>query len=160
MYDFGSLDRLFYEFRKDLMTYAAVAAVFMVTGRLGRSAEPAIARRPPAADEPLFDIRDGARILRTPVDEILSVRSAGNYVEFQLADGRQPLMRMTLAAAETALSPHGFLRVHRSWLVNPRRVRALEPEGSGDWRVELDGGGFAPVSRRFPEALEALRRPA
>jgi DNA-binding LytR/AlgR family response regulator len=68
------------------------------------------------------------------------------------------MMRSTLVSQEAELKPHGFLRTHRSWIVNPRRLRALEPEGSGDWRVLLEGGAEAPLSRRYSNALEALRR--
>ena len=82
--------------------------------------------------------------------------SAGNYVEFWLADGRRPLMRATLAAIEVELEAYGFVRAHRSWLVNGARVTGLEPDGSGDWTVEL-GEVRAPLSRRFPEALARLR---
>jgi hypothetical protein len=89
----------------------------------------------------------------------LAARSAGNYVEVHLVDGRKPMLRGTLASVETALKPHGFVRTHRSWLVNPLRVRELTAEGSGDFRVGLDGGAEAPVSRRFPQALETLKSP-
>ena len=82
--------------------------------------------------------------------------SAGNYVEVLLADGRRPLMRATLAAVEVELERFGFVRVHRSWLVNTGRVTGLRPEGSGDWTVEL-GSVEAPVSRRFPDALARLK---
>jgi DNA-binding LytR/AlgR family response regulator len=91
------------------------------------------------------------------VTDIVATRSAGNYVEFHLADGRKPLMRTTLAGIEEQLKPHGFLRTHRSWLVNPLRVRGMTAAGSGDWTIELDSGVEALLSRRFPQALSALR---
>ena len=103
-----------------------------------------------------FDIRDGARLIRAPLGDILAVASAGNYVEFILADGRRPLMRATLAAVEVELERCGFVRTHRSWLVNAARMSGLRPEGSGDWTVEL-GALEAPLSRRYSEALERLR---
>lgn len=146
-YEFG--DRFIYELRKDFISYSTYVATFWLIGYLRR-------RR----DEPVrpvsFDIRDGARIIRTPLSDILAVSSAGNYVEFWLADGRRPLMRATLAAIEVELERFGFVRAHRSWLVNAARVTALEPDGSGDWTVEL-GVVRAPVSRRFPEALARLK---
>lgn len=146
-YDFG--DRFLYEFRKDAITYSLFVGVFWLSAHLRR-------RR----DEPVrpvsFDIRDGGRIIRAPLGDILAVASAGNYVEFVLADGRRPLMRATLAAVETELERFGFVRVHRSWLVNAGRVTGLRPEGSGDWTVEL-GAVAAPLSRRYPRALERLR---
>ena len=73
-----------------------------------------------------------------------------------LADGRKPLMRSSLTAIETELAPHGFVRTHRSWLVNAARVTELRPEKSGDYAVGL-GAVEAPLSRRFPQALARLR---
>lgn len=146
-YDFG--DRFAYEFRKDALTYMAIVGVFRLTAFLRRRNDEAV--RPVS-----FDIRDGARIIRTPVGEILAVSSAGNYVEFHLTDGRRPLMRATLAAVEAELAKVGFVRTHRSWLVNRCQVRGLRPEGSGDWAVEL-AGLEAPLSRRYPQALETLK---
>lgn len=103
-----------------------------------------------------LDIRDGARLVRALVAEILAVRSAGNYAEFLLADGRRPLMRTSLAEPEARLAPLGFVRTHRSWLVNAASVTGVKPEGSGDYAVEL-GEVEAPLSRRFREALAILR---
>lgn len=138
-----------YELRKDALSYAAFAATFWLTARLRRAREPVV--RPVS-----FDIRDGARIIRAPVGDILAVSSAGNYVEFWLADGRRPLMRATLAAIEVELEPFGFVRAHRSWLVNGARVTGLTPDGSGDWTVEL-GTVEVPLSRRYPSALARLK---
>ncbi len=66
-------------------------------------------------------------------------------------------MRSTLAATEAELGPHGFVRTHRSWLVNVARVRELEAVGSGDFVLRLEGGAEAPLSRRFRAAMERLR---
>lgn len=154
-YQFGPLSTEFpYEFRKDLMAYGLASIIFYLS--LKRSAREAVAQAQTASIAASFDIRDGARLARVPVSEILAVRSAGNYAEFLLADGRRPLMRSSLGALETQMAEHGFLRTHRSWLVNPTRVTGLRPEGSGDYAIEL-GAVEAPLSRRFPHALAALR---
>jgi DNA-binding LytR/AlgR family response regulator len=144
---------LSYEYRKDVPAYVLLASIFWVAGRLSHG-PPA-----PAADglRATFDIRNGARTRRTPVGEIIAVQSAGNYVEFRLTDGSSPLMRATLAEVERGLGAYGFLRVHRSWIVNAHRLRLLEPSGSGDYRLVLDGGVEAPVSRRYPAALARLK---
>lgn len=146
-YSFG--DRFLYEFRKDVLAYSLFVSVFWLCGYVRR-------RRDQPVRPVSFDIRDGARIIRTPLGEILAVSSAGNYVEFWLADGRRPLMRATLAAVEVELEHFGFVRAHRSWLVNAGRVTGLRPHGSGDWTVEL-GAVEAPLSRRYPQALERLK---
>jgi hypothetical protein len=145
-----------YEYPKDIPAYVIFACLIWLIQELDtrRAAQP----EPTAAAT--FDIKDGARVIRTPVTDILALSSAGNYVEVVLADGRRPLMRSTLAAAEKALGAHGFVRTHRSWLVNPARVRELTATGSGDFILKLEGGVEAPLSRRFREALLRLQATA
>jgi len=154
-----TLQELPYEYRKDVLAYVVVAGIFwMLTRQTPEPAPPEAGQAEPgAAGPPVFDIRDGASILRVPVAEILAAQAAGNYVEFALEDGRRPLMRTSMAQAEAALARHGFLRTHRSWLVNAGRVRALTAAGSGDFRLDLGGGLTAPLSRRYPAALARLR---
>ena len=152
-YDFGGLAPFFYELPKDLVSY--IVAVGLIWG-----VERMLVGLPrPAAVNPdegsTFDIRDGAKVVRVRIEDILAVRSAGNYVEFLLADGRAPLMRATLAAVEARLAPHGVARTHRSWLVNTGRIEEIEPARSGDYRLSLKGGIEAPLSRRFRPALKA-----
>lgn len=153
-YSFGSVPGEFlYEASKDVPAYALAAAAFWLILRWRAPLDaPTYAAPAPA----WFDIRDGARLVRAPMGEILAVRSAGNYAEFLLSDGRRPLMRTSLGGLEARLAPLGFVRTHRSWLVNAARVTGLRPEGSGDYAVEL-GVIEAPLSRRFREALAVLR---
>ena len=149
-YRFGGFWSEFpYELRKDALSYAVFQSVFWIT-------ENVFAEKPAATDARTFDILDGQRVIRAPLDHIVAITSAGNYVEFWLDDGRKPLMRAALTAVEGDLGEKGFVRTHRSWLVNRARVTGLKPEGSGDWAVEL-GEVEAPLSRRFPEALKRLK---
>jgi LytTr DNA-binding domain len=143
-----------YEYRKDVLAYAVVAGIFWMLTRPGPAPSP-VESSP--AGPATFDVRDGASILRVPIREILAARAAGNYVEFALEDGRRPLMRTSMAQIEMALAQHGFVRTHRSWLVNAERVRALTAAGSGDFRLDLGCGLSAPLSRRYPAALARLR---
>jgi hypothetical protein len=143
-----------YELRKDGFGYLLWLAGFALLERLFRQQQPA-APLAPAADS-TFDIRDGAKLTRVLLSDILAVTSAGNYVEFALADGRRLLMRKPLSAVESDLETRGFVRTHRSWLVNAARVTALKPEGSGDYEISL-GSLEVPLSRRFKAALTKLR---
>ena len=136
-----------YELRKDLLTYGCTAAIFWLAGGLSKAT---VAH---AGGPRTYDILDGRRMLRVEIDALLAVRAAGNYVEFMLEDGRRPLMRITLARLEPTL---GFVRTHRSWLVNPARVSGLTPGGSGEWRVWLSALEV-PLSRRYASALSELK---
>jgi hypothetical protein len=152
-YEFGSFFPHFgYELSKDSIGYVGFLATFGLIEHL--------LRQQTLIDAPgqslTFDIRDGAKLIRVQLDQVLAVSSAGNYVEFVMLDGRRLLMRSPLSAMESALEPRGFLRTHRSWLVNAARMTALKPEGSGDYAIEL-GSLTVPLSRRFPEALAKLR---
>lgn len=152
-YAFGAFISHFgYELGKDLITYALFIAMFALLERLLRQQSAIHAQGQP----PTFDIRDGAKLTRVRLDEVLAVTSAGNYVEFVLIDGRRLLMRSPLSRLEHDLEPHGFLRTHRSWLVNASRVTALKPAGSGDYALEV-ASVTVPLSRRFPAALARLR---
>jgi hypothetical protein len=151
-YDFGAfLPHYLYEVRKDTLGYLLFLGSFVLIEHLLRQ------QQIPAAGQTLtFDIRDGAKLTRVRLDEVLAIVSAGNYVEFVLRGERRLLMRSSLSALETELSPRGFLRTHRSWLVNSSHMTALKPEGSGDYTVQLESVA-APLSRRFPKALAKLR---
>jgi len=141
-----------YEFSKDTAGYILFLGAFTLVNRLLNPPLPATA----PISKATFDIRDGARVSRVHLDDIVAITSAGNYVEFKLRGAKTLLMRSALSAIEQELAPSGFLRTHRSWLVNAKHVRGLVPEGSGDYKIELEGF-TVPLSRRFPEALAKLR---
>jgi LytTr DNA-binding domain len=149
-YVFG--ENFFYELPKDALAYGLFVAGFALIEHLLRQQQ--LIQIP--GQTLTFDIRDGAKLTRVRLSDILAITSAGNYVEFALQDGRRLLMRSPLSAVESDLAGRGFVRTHRSWLVNEVAVTGLEPEGSGDYGVKL-GSLTAPLSRRFPAALAKLR---
>jgi hypothetical protein len=150
-YQFGEAGFL-YEYRKDLIAYLVWAGIFWLF-TMGPVRRPNV---PVSTGRPTIDIRDGKRLLRVRIDEVAAVRAAGNYVEFMLTDGRRPLARKSLAEAHRELGEFGFVRTHRSWMINAAHVRELRATGAGDYDVALDGGIESPLSRRFPDALSKL----
>jgi len=63
-----------------------------------------------------------------------------------------------LAELEALLTPLGFVRTHRSFVVNPRRVRELRPRAeSRGWELVLEPpvNKVLPVSEDRFEALTA-----
>jgi DNA-binding LytR/AlgR family response regulator len=152
-YAFGDFwPNVLYELRKDFFGYVMFIAGCALIERLLRQQQ--LIQTP--GQTLTFDIRDGAKLTRVRLSEILAITSAGNYVEFALQDGRRLLMRSPLSALESDLEGRGFVRTHRSWLVNSARVTALKPEGSGDYEISL-GTLDVPLSRRFKTALTKLR---
>lgn len=69
------------------------------------------------------------------------------------------LLRDSLRRLEPRLAAHGFVRVHRSAMVNLARVRELRRPAQREWFVVLNGGTELPVSRRLrPEIQRQLGR--
>jgi two-component system, LytTR family, response regulator len=66
------------------------------------------------------------------------------------------ILRVAIAAAEARLGPAGFVRIHRSVLVNAERVRELQPLSKGEYTVVLTDGTELKLSRSYRLALEHL----
>lgn len=147
-FDDGVALVLFYEWRKDVLSYAIIAAFYWVFQHLAQRQTSA----PPLADDRI-EIRDGAAAVFLAPGDVLFVEAAGNYVEFHTA-GRTHLVRATLAAWESRLAAHGFVRVHRSRLVNRAHIAAFKPTPSGDLEITLTDGRVISGSRRYRDALE------
>jgi hypothetical protein len=158
-FSFPWLGEIPYEFPKDLFAFAAFVVIFWLAERPTLPAPAGGDELAPDGTEdpaPELWLRDGrVSILVTP-NEIISVASAGNYVEFQLTGRRNHLIRTTLQAQELRLAPFGIVRVHRSRLVNLKRVVALEWRAAGDFEVRLDSGETYAGSRRFKAAVAAI----
>jgi hypothetical protein len=152
-YDFthGVLGReLFYEWRKDVLVYAMLAAVYFLYRRYDEHR----AAKQGAREGGRIEIRDGgAAVFLAPAD-ILFVEAAGNYVNF-ITSTRTYLVRGTLASWEARLTARGFVRVHRSHLVNRARIASLKPTAAGDLEITLDSGRTLAGSRRYRAALES-----
>lgn len=146
----SAADILIYEYRKDLITYAILVAMFLLAGRLfGPVAAPA------AEGEPFrLEVRDGSRTAWLAPEDVEWAQAAGNYVELHGRFGTL-LHRETLAALEEALASHGFRRIHRSRIVRAAAVRAIETRSSGDFDLTLESGDRLAGSRRFRGRLQA-----
>ena len=82
-------------------------------------------RRPDAAPEFITVKVD---LVKTPVrlDDILYVKSDGDYIVIHKTDGAKLMVLMTLKALEKQLPYDRFCRIHRSWLVAIDKVRGLK----------------------------------
>jgi DNA-binding LytR/AlgR family response regulator len=148
-----------YEFQKDAFTYAGNLAIIWGLDRILAgltSAAPALAAVAPvsAAADMVFEVRDGAETRRIAAAGLVRVEAAGNYVEL-VGGGGHILHRITMSGAEAALRPAGFIRVHRSHLLNPACIRSVSLLPDGDAVAALSNGDRVPVSRRFRGALPA-----
>lgn len=90
------------------------------------------------------------------VSEIVWVEAVGHRTRVHTI-GESLVVRMSLRHLEDRLSPAGFLRIHRSCMVNPAFVAELQPKSNGDMSVRLKGGRELTLSRtRRLEAASLL----
>jgi DNA-binding LytR/AlgR family response regulator len=101
---------------------------------------------------------DGA-FHRVRLADIERAEAQGNYVEISTPSGRW-LTRETMSRLEARLGA-GFVRVHRSHIVNPDKVVRLESRSHSEYWVVLASGERAPTSRQYKHAVrQRLLTPA
>ncbi len=83
---------------------------------------------------------------------ILYVQSHGDFVRIVTEDGRY-LLRATMSEIERRWEPHGFVRVHRQYLVNLPRAVELRPLLGGTAELAFRDGQKVPVARRHVSDL-------
>jgi two-component system, LytTR family, response regulator len=92
------------------------------------------------------------RILFLSVSEIRWIGAEGNYVRLCTASETH-LLRETMAHLEERLDPRGFLRVHRSFIVNLKYVKEVRREANGDSVVIMDSGHKVALGRSYRASL-------
>ena len=100
-------------------------------------------------------VKTHGRVMIVNVAEIDWVGADGDYVSVHVG-AKSWLLRETIAAAEARLALSGFVRIHRSTLVNICRVRELQPLSKGEFTVVLRDGTELKLSRNYRFALERL----
>lgn len=100
-------------------------------------------------------IKSKGRILFLDTDSILAVEAEGNYVSL-VCQNASHLLRETISAAATELEPYGFVRIHRSILVNAARVEQIQPCVTGEYAVRMDSGKEYTVTRTYRKNLRLL----
>jgi two-component system LytT family response regulator len=100
-------------------------------------------------------VKTRGRVMIVNVAEIDWVEADGDYVSVHVG-AKSWLLRETIAAAEARLALSGFVRIHRSTLVNIYRVRELLPLSKGEFTVVLADGTGLKLSRNYRFALERL----
>lgn len=141
----------------------AVPTATVAGTTVGATVDPAVTAAAPTAPLPSpadaepadrFLVRKLGKEFLLPVADIEWVQACGNYVNLHRREHDYPL-RATLSAMERRLGPQGFVRVHRSFLVNLACVAVIEPTESGDARLRMADGATVPCSRTYLEPLRA-----
>ena len=100
-------------------------------------------------------VRVDEHLIFIAVDDVVWIKAHGNLVQIHLAD-RVHELRETMTALAARLDPRRFARVHRSAIVNLRKVKTVHPWFNGHHVVTMDNGQQLRMSRYQHEAFVRL----
>jgi two-component system LytT family response regulator len=105
--------------------------------------------------QPRIAFKVKGRILFINPGEVVAVQSEGNYVWLRL-ESVSHLLRESLSVVAQKLEPHGFIRIHRSVLVNASFVEEIRPHPTGEYGLRVKGGKEYTVTRTYKRNLKSL----
>src|ERR1700753_1344815 len=106
------------------------------------------------AEPPRLTVKSAGLVAYVPIPDIDWVEAADYYACLHVG-AKSHLLRESMSELEKELDPRIFCRIHRSTIVNLRRVRALKVDDAGEYQVVLANGQKLRLSRRFRKDLQA-----
>jgi len=100
-------------------------------------------------------IKAKGRVLFVDPLELIVARAEENYVALVHKSGAY-LVRETMATTEQKLIPFGFVRIHRSILVNTTLVKDLRRDNTGAYVLRTTDGSEHPVGRAYRGNLKMI----
>ncbi len=104
---------------------------------------------------PRIAFKAKGRILLFDLADILAVQAEGNYVSLR-PQTNSYLVHESLSSMEEKLKPYGFIRIHRSVVVNISAVEEIQPLPTGEYRLRVKGGKEYLVTRTYKHNLRDL----
>ena len=104
---------------------------------------------------PKIAIKSKGRIVFIDPTNVVVVEAQGNYVLLQRQAGSY-LLRESIGEVAEKLKSYGFVRIHRSMLVNSSFVEEVQPWPTGEYILRVRGGKELTVSRKYKKNLNAL----
>jgi DNA-binding LytR/AlgR family response regulator len=104
---------------------------------------------------PRIAFKAKGRILFLDLAEIVAVQAEGNYVSLRHRPNPY-LLHESLSSMAEKLKPYGFIRIHRSVVVNISAVEEIQPLPTGEYRLRVKGGKDYLVTRTYKDNLRNL----
>lgn len=153
--DTDSFAEILYRLLPILVGVATVRLLLPPSRSVGRDAVSQTERLRESQIERVLNVQTRHGMLAVRACDVEYVKAAGNYVELITGD-RTLLMRVTLHDLGEQLRAAGFVRVHRSLLVNALHVVAVARGPRGRRIVRMRGGAELPIGRQFDDTARAF----
>ena len=95
------------------------------------------------------------KILFIHLGDVISVQAKGKCVRLQ-QNASSYLLRESISVVAERLETHGFIRIHRSVLVNSSFVEEIRPLSTGEYCLRVEGGKEYRVTRTYKKNLKSL----
>jgi DNA-binding LytR/AlgR family response regulator len=100
-------------------------------------------------------LRVKGRILFVDLADVIAVKAEGNYVSLERRSSTY-ILRGSISEMAKKLEPYGFIRIHRSIMVNRSLVEEIQPQLTGEYRLRVSGGRQYTVTRTYKRNLRFL----
>ena len=100
-------------------------------------------------------IKTKRSILFIDAADVIVVEAKGKYV-LLLHTSSSHMLRGSISTMEEKLNLHGFVRIHRSVLVNAAMVEEMHPLSTGEYVLRVRGGREFTVTRTYKKNLQLL----
>lgn len=110
---------------------------------------------PAYAPDDRLVIKAKGRVVFLNLDEIDWIEASANYVRLNVGK-ESHLYRETISRISDRLNPKHFVRIHRSTIVNVRKIKELIPVNSGEYIVVLKNGKELSCSRGYRTAVQSM----
>ena len=100
-------------------------------------------------------VRAAGKTIFVDVEEVDWIEAAENYVELHVGKASH-LLHVSMNAIEKSLDPESFLRIHRSLIVNTRRIREMQPVQHGEYLITLHSGARLQSGRSYSAQVKGL----
>jgi two-component system LytT family response regulator len=101
-----------------------------------------------ASKEFLF-IKSEYKIVRIDFNEIRYIQGMSEYVKIYLTQGKPIMSLLSLKSLELELPENMFMRVHKSYIVNLRKINVIERN-----EIVYDNGTIIPVSQQYKSKFQ------
>ena len=100
-------------------------------------------------------LRVKGRVLFVDLADVIAVKAEGNYVSLERRSSTY-FLRGSVSEMAKKLEPYGFIRIHRSIIVNRSLVEEIQPQLTGEYRLRVSGGRQYTVTRTYKRNLRFL----
>ena len=100
-------------------------------------------------------VRSGERTIFLMIDDVEWIEASQNYVRVHAGQATH-MLHVPMNQIEASLDPERFLRIHRSHIVNLKRIRQAWTLAHGQYILELASGERLQSGRTYGENIRTL----